>query len=255
MLPLPLPPTYVQVMQYMGGKERSAKHIAGYLESLRAPGQLYVEPFVGSASVISRMGTHGRRIGSDANGALITLLSSVSKGWEPPDYLTREEWERLRDKKDMDDPLTAFAGFGLSFGGKWFAGYAKPVPGKLCSKDGVSYSKTSLLKKCSRCRDVLWVHADYRNIDVNGALIYCDPPYAGTEAYAATSAWDPNAFWTWAEEQSRHNTVVVSEYAAPEGWSVVWERARRSNHNGLDSNSGGSVRRDSERIYRWCGPF
>jgi DNA adenine methylase len=206
-------------MRYMGGKSRLAKRLAEYLESRREPGQLYWEPFVGGASVIARMGDHGPRVGGDANEALIALYRAMQNGWEPPESLGEEEYQRLKEAKDPANPLTAFAGFGCSFGGAWFHAYARGG-----SQNYALSTKRSLAKKMDSCADVKWVAAEYDAAPApSGALIYCDPPYRGGEAYRAVGAFDSDRFWTWAAEASMSNTVLVSEYGAPAGWSVALE--------------------------------
>ena len=42
-------------MRYLGGKARMAKDIVSVLNEYRKPNQLFVEPFVGAANIISRM--------------------------------------------------------------------------------------------------------------------------------------------------------------------------------------------------------
>ena len=56
----------------------------------------------------------------------------------------------------------------------------------------------------------------------NGAVVYCDPPYANTTKYV-TGEFNSKEFWAWADEVSRTNPVYVSEYTAPDlaGWKSV----------------------------------
>ena len=62
---------------------------------------------------------------------------------------------------------------------------------------------------------------DYRRLcdRVSGAVIYCDPPYAGTTSYC--HSFDSQAFWRYVNELSKTNIVLVSESTAPEGWMPV----------------------------------
>ncbi len=110
-------------MRYLGGKARIGKQLVAYLESVRKPGQAWVEPFCGGLWVTYL--ASGTRLASDANKALITLYSHMQKGWVPPEVLSEDRYQEIKAKKDDADPLTAFAGFGCSFGGKWFGGYAR----------------------------------------------------------------------------------------------------------------------------------
>jgi DNA adenine methylase len=62
-------------MQYMGSKNRIAKHLLSVMLPYRKPGQWWVEPFVGGGNMIDKVG--GRRIGGDVNIYLIELLRAV----------------------------------------------------------------------------------------------------------------------------------------------------------------------------------
>jgi 16S rRNA G966 N2-methylase RsmD len=70
---------------------------------------------------------------------------------------------------------------------------------------------------------------DYRNYEYReGDIVYCDPPYAGTEGYGCE--FDHDAFWEWA--RTRTYPVYVSEYQAPDDFIPVWEKKKRSLLNG-----------------------
>ena len=59
----------------------------------------------------------------------------------------------------------------------------------------------------------------------NGAVIYCDPPYAGTAKYKE-GAFNHAAFWDWCRTQN--NPIFVSEYNAPDDFKIVAEFKHRS---------------------------
>jgi DNA adenine methylase len=103
-------------MQYLGGKSRIAKEIAQVV----APQGFWWEPFCGGLSVSVQLAKFGPGLVSDANPALISLYTSVARGWLPPEALSLEEWREARRLPDSD-PRKAFAGFGCSFGGRYFA--------------------------------------------------------------------------------------------------------------------------------------
>src|SRR3990167_437685 len=111
-------------MRMMGGKSRIAKHILPIM--LDGHEGTWIEPFVGSASVIQHVPPTFPRIGADLNYYLIALHMSLQDGWTPPTTLTNEEWRDIRDNKIAFHPaLVAFAGFGCSYGGRFFEGYAR----------------------------------------------------------------------------------------------------------------------------------
>lgn len=205
-------------MQYMGGKSRIAKRIAPFLIADGIRCHTYLEPFIGGGSVFAEVSPYFETaIASDANRDLILLWQALAEGWQPPSTLTHEEWAELRDA----DPsaLRSFAGFGCSFGGKWFAGYAR---GKYNYADTAA---RGLLRKISRMNTFSEFH--HTPYDAwspgEGTLVYCDPPYANTTTYGAVDSFDSERFWkvaeSWAESGA---TVFVSEYAAPAPWREMW---------------------------------
>lgn len=160
------------------------------------------------------------RYASDANEALITMWKAAQDGFEFPDYVSLDEYSMYKHVKDPSDPMTAFVGFGCSFGGKWFDGYARSSD-KNCY---ASVTKRSIAKKVVKLQGVKFKHQSYTNINVTNCLIYCDPPYANTKQYSAVSKFDNNLFWqTMREWVAKGNVVVVSEYNAPDDFVCVKE--------------------------------
>ena len=204
-------------MQYFGGKAKVAKYIVPYLESVRKDNQPFVEPFVGGANIISKMS--GERYAYDFNEYLIALYREVQAGYELPDTITEEEYKYIKNHKDEDKALTGFVGFGCSFAGKWFGGYARN-----CSKQNYCKgSKNSLLRKMQTMNDVVFEWSDYKILMLNKALIYCDPPYDGTTKYTGTPDFDSKLFWDVMRKWSENNDVYISEYVAPDDFVCVLE--------------------------------
>lgn len=201
-------------MRYLGGKSRTYKEICAFLESVRQPNQPFVEPFCGGCWVTQ--GMSGARYASDANEALITLYKALQSGWVPPSDVSQEAYDAYKSKQDLSDPMTAFVGFGCSFGGKWFGGLARSG-----ERNYAANAKNSLMKQLPKIQSVRFKHQPYGNINVSGCLIYCDPPYANTTGYGAVGQFDSEQFWQTMREWSKNNTVVVSEYTAPEDFVCV----------------------------------
>lgn len=204
-------------MRYMGGKAKIAKALGEYLRA-RLEGRYFVEPFCGALNVTAQM--TGARLANDMNPYLFTLYSSLQAGWVPPDYLSEEEYASLKNTKDSSNPLTAFAGFGCSFAGRWFGAYARDSKrSNYCLS-----AKNSLLKKFDRCSDVTFSCVSYKQLSpTDQCLVYCDPPYADTTGYDAVGGFDNTAFWQWVRElASKGVTVLVSEYKAPADFTSVW---------------------------------
>jgi DNA adenine methylase len=215
-------------VQYLGGKARTARLLAAYLRS-RLEGRYFVEPFCGALSVTAEMS--GRRVASDASPYLFTLYSALRRGWVPPSEVSREEYERVRLAPDVTDPLTAFIGYGCSWGGKWWGGFGKN-PAHWAPRS--SNARSSMLRKFARCSEVVFAHRDYRALSPDSRhLVYCDPPYAGTTGYDAVGTFDSTAFWATVREWSARGTLVlVSEYTAPADFRCVWEIQTRTDLHG-----------------------
>lgn len=204
-------------MHYMGGKARIAKRLASLLESRRLPGQPYIEPFVGAANVIQYMGDHGSRHGYDVQEDLILLLQAVAEGsMVYPETVSEEEYKAA--KVAPPSALRGLIGFGCSFGGKWFGGYARGEPRNYAGESG-----RSLRKKAVGLQGVQWGLRSYTGLSPNGSLLYCDPPYDGTTGFKGCAPFDSGAFWNqvrlW---EAAGNAVYVSEYQAPPDFECVW---------------------------------
>lgn len=202
-------------MHYLGGKYRVADKIAALISTYTP--EIYVEPFCGSAWVADKVDAR-RVILADACWPLISLYRSLKGGWVPPSEVTEAEYEHLRRLRDPADPLTAFAGFGCSFSGRYFEGYARSG-----TRNYAMNAKNSLLRKRSLWLRAELVVADYRALRPRGAVIYCDPPYDGTKGFSGTARWESILFWEVVRRWSKENTVLVSEYSAPPDFQCVLE--------------------------------
>lgn len=211
-------------MKYQGGKTRIAKAIADIVTA--TPGHTYVEPFLGSAATFHLAACkYDRAIGTDAQADIALMWRAAIEGWQPPETLSRDEYAALRHAEPS--PLRAFAGHGCSFAGKFFGGYA--VEG---DRNFAAQARRSILKRATAMRHAEVAQLDYRDIGQiagPGVVIYCDPPYANTLAYAGAGAFDSDKFWRtmdhWVEQGA---TVFVSEYAAPDHWRSVWHVERHT---------------------------
>jgi DNA adenine methylase len=220
-------------MQYLGGKSKIRKQISCFLESVRF-GKEYFEPFVGGAWVLQEMS--GYRIASDSNEALIAMYVALQDGWLPPENVSEELYAEYKAKQDCADPLTAFIGIGCSFGGKWFAGYAR--------QKGYNFAaggRRALQKQLPLLSGVHFFAQDYRDWHPSNNLIYCDPPYKNTTGYK--DKFDHEYFWETMREWSKKNTVVISEYQAPQDFACVLEIPTKSTLRNAENKPIQSVER------------
>lgn len=225
-------------MKYLGGKARIAKRICELLPA----GESVWEPFVGGFNMTPHLlKKYNRVVSSDVHGAVASLGLAVSEGWQPPLEVSEAEYKAAKSLPDTD-PLKGFVGFGCSFSGKYFGGYAR-------DKTGFNYAKaaSNSLQPLRGTSDRWKVqHLSFLNVEplaeIAPSVIYCDPPYEGTTKYA-TDAFDHAKFWQlctqWAALGSR---VFVSEYSKPPvPHFLVWE------HTGKQSMPGRKER--TERLF------
>lgn len=218
-------------MNYLGGKHRQGKIIAWHILQVLGVDGTYIEPFVGACGVAHRIAadaTSGTKlIFSDIHEPLITFWKAVMNGWQPPDVVSEDLYTRIKAKRDPKDPLTAYVGFGMSFGGKYFGGYARNVAGTNYAANlqrSTLLKTNSLLKSKSLLKaDVEFRCCDFRNYaTVTDAVIYLDPPYANrTKIGTYVGKFNHDEFWEFAEKISRNNIVFVTEFSAPCGWNVL----------------------------------
>jgi len=212
----------VDLLHYFGGKARVAKYIVEYLNSIRKDDQPYIEPFVGGGWVMSLM--NGNRYAYDKHPYLISMYQQLQNGWKPPENFTESEYNDIKNNKDENPHLTGFVGFGCSFAGKWFGGYARSGDRNYCLN-----AHNSILKKMKNMNSVNFKCKDYSDLKPERALIYCDPPYKGTTQYdKVVGDFDSDKFWDTIRIWSIKNTVIVSEYNAPEDFVEVWSKETKT---------------------------
>lgn len=207
-------------MRYFGGKYRIASWVANKLQPLvdASPQGVYIEPFCGSCNVASRVRAN-RMYLADKHPDLIALWVYVQRGGTLPENVSEEQYTASRH---LPSPhwLRGFAGFGCSFGGKFYGGYAR----QNSARNYALNAKNSLMKKISTLNTAMFGCCDYTQILVpDGAVVYCDPPYSNTTGYSC-GTFDTETFWTWVRSVSKKAKVVVSEYAAPSDMVVLGEK-------------------------------
>lgn len=231
-------------MQYNGGKNYTIKrHGMGdfWRDYLAAhPVKRFVDVCCGSgavASFVASIRPNIKIVCNDIHPAAVAVLRGAAReGWDPPLTLTEEEYGVLRDasRRGEVSPLIGFAGFGVSFGGKFFGGYSRPRPAQSNPPGAAAFALRKDAKNLA--------HADFFNLDyadlpdavgvLPGDVWYIDPPYAGTTGYAGTPKFDHAKFWRWATALAQVVPVLVSEFAAPSDWSPVWSVTRKLESRG-----------------------
>ena len=174
-----------------------------------------------------------KKIGSDNQEFLIALLQNLDKLDELPEFVTKEHYSEVRDcynqgGRTFEPWYIGAVGFLASYNGRFFdGGYA----GIVKSKDGpmrnyYDEAKRNLQASATKLVDVKFLHGDYRYAPrIEGAVIYCDPPYKGTKQYNSSRDFNHDDFWEWVRQTSKTNKVIVSEQSAPEDMRCIWEQS------------------------------
>lgn len=214
-------------MKYMGSKNRLMKYLAPLMAPHIARASAYVEPFVGGGNAMSAI-AHPHRIGADINEYVVCLLDAVASGWRPPEVVTEEEYYSAKISQELT-PRTAFIGFVCSYGGRWFGGYARGTKPDGTPRNYAAEGGRNLLRQAPTLRGVTFIHASYDQLEIPPrSVIYCDPPYAGTQEYR-DGGFDYEKFWAWTRLKRREgHTVFVSETVAPPDALCLWQKTRTS---------------------------
>lgn len=237
-------------MRYMGGKAMIARHIVSAILADTAERGTWFEPFVGGGNVLERAAPYfSQSIAMDAHEDLMLMWLAVNAGWEPPPFVSREKYQKLRHAEPS--ALRGFAGFGASFGGKWFNGYAvSKIDKKHPVAEGCRAAHKTVIRqgRVFRQNGVSFTHGNFGSWTPDpGSVVYCDPPYQGTTGYS-TGEFDHGAYYktltAWANSGCH---VYASEYAIPAEVSHtrIWSRERKATLKGSDNRK--SV---TENLYR-----
>lgn len=207
-------------MQYMGGKSRISKQISEILNAA-IKDRVFVSLFCGSCAIESKVQTDVKIL-NDKHPYLIAMWQALQNGWMPPDVVTKEEYYRVKANMDENPALTGFIGFGCSFGGKWWGGYAKDKRGD----DYCGQAKRGLLKDLSGVVNATFTCLDYKDVEIpDGAVVYCDPPYVNTTGYTV-GQFDTNEFWDYMRQLSKRFDVYISEESAPDDFECIWSKEK-----------------------------
>ncbi len=224
-------------MRYFGGKAKIAKPLAAFLNQQLKPGQPFVDLFCGSCNVISLIDPARQRIANDIHRELIALHKYVQNGGELPDVVSEKEYAQLKADRGgvlYPDWLKGFAGFGCSFAGRWFEGYARGG-----EQDYAGAAKRGLTKKHKNLSGVEFLNTDYRDVPLpEKSLIYCDIPYKSSVKKYKDGWFNHDEFYKWVENiVVDGGTVFVSEYeeSVPDTWEVVW---RHNSRRGVRDKNG-----------------
>jgi hypothetical protein len=220
------------------------------------------EPFCGGGAVTLALSRVGFKVhASDSHEDLILMWQAAMRGESEP-FADVSEAEHATIRFAAPSARRGFVGFGASFGGVWFGGFARHSPGKgvgySCDSPRMANGKFHAWHESHRSlqrlrgRSVEFTHAQYTTAPDN-SLVYADPPYVGTAPYKGAPDFDHAAFWQWVRE--RKGPTFVSELTAPDGMQIVWRKAHKSQmtSNSPTSRATSGIVHREERLYYCAG--
>jgi DNA adenine methylase len=216
----------------MGGKYFLGKEISRIMKERVHPDEVdgYLEPFCGALSILTNMNDTYDCFASDYHPDLIELWKSVQNNtFVAPQTMTEDLYNEIKGY-DSPNALKAFVGFGCSFGGKFFSGYADKY--KNTKKENYLKEITnSIRKKKDKLHNIHFECCSYDEWSPSNMLIYCDPPYRETNfpiKYRTDTKhyddFDNEHFWDVMREWSKDNQVFVSETSAPADFVPIWTK-------------------------------
>lgn len=225
-------------MKYMGSKSRLKKELIPIIQSyINQDTTYYIEPFVGGANIIDSV-NFNRKIGYDKHEQLIELLNAIKNGYSPPEKITVDHYNEVKDSyKNKDNKYENYyygtIGFLGAFRGLFFdsQGCADYISQGRVRNNYVE-SRKNILKQYEDFQNVEFVCADYKEIKIpDNSIVYCDPPYQNTsqKGYADKDTFDYTYFWDWVRELSKRCVVLISEYNAPDDFDCIWKKEVSTN--------------------------
>jgi site-specific DNA-adenine methylase len=151
------------------------------------------------------------------------------------DYLY---YKNLKDT-DSNDPMIAYWGHGMCFGGRWFNtlvrnGREHRKGGRLegidCEFSALSNAlevNRSVIRDqeaLSKIRNLELMVSDYQELQIpKGSFVYLDSPYAPFNAREDYfhKIWDNNKYWDWVREVSTRFPTTITNTSYPPDFEVL----------------------------------
>ena len=213
----------------MGGKFRIRKPITKIInQCIDITGaNTYYEPFIGGLNITPLVQCENV-IANDLDYEVIALYQAVQDGQELPEHISRDEYMKVKRNRWIY-PLW-YRGFvgSIAFGGNRWAGYANNHSSRPNLDQTEMFRRLVKIAVTACNYTTNFITGSYDVIQVNNAVIYCDPPYKDTKQYKNVAPFNHDTFYAWCHEQVNefNNTILLSEYNPPEGFKVVWSKEK-----------------------------
>jgi len=182
--------------------------------------ETYFEPFCGMLGVGRHM-NFDTIILNDIHKDLMLLLKDLYYKTFVFPTVDEDRYERL--KKSAPSPQRGYAGFLLSYGGKWFGGFSSKYGERDFHKEAEIGCKK--LQADLQDKTICFENKSFEEFEPYHMCVYADPPYENTTGYGVR--FDHNKFWNIMRRWSVTNDVYISSYDAPNDFECVWEKPKR----------------------------
>ena len=233
-------------LPYQGSKKKVAKKIVEIIKQNFGADKVVYDVFGGGGAITAECLKTGLDVKYNDHCSFITAafqkVISSDREWLKTLIISREEFLKIRAKqeKTLDDELKLLVN---SFGnnrqdylyGKAHADVKYNLAVEIIAKHNVfsGYKQTDtyrnaarpfdvgkpvkhqVLQQLERLQQLEVTNNDYRAFtDVEGAIIYLDPPYENSDVdgYSDSKQFNHAEFYDWAAEMARENIVLLSSY-------------------------------------------
>ena len=205
-------------MKYVGGKHTISKQLTDFIKSQVNPSEYeFYDLFCGSCGIVKNMQEFKKVIANDIEEDLYLF-------WKDDfafDFLPNEIEYKLCKHDPNPSQKRCFYRFFMSYGGKSWGGFLQ----RHCiykDRDFFQEFKNSYNKIKPMLKNVEFHNKSYMGFDMEGAVIYCDPPYANTQGY--DSFFNHIEFWERMRYLSQKNIVFISCEEHPPDFFVIWKK-------------------------------
>ncbi len=188
----------------------------------------------------------GKRLANDINTFLIKMWEELLYGDWKPDYISKEQYYHIKNNRsEYQEYIVGWAGFNLSYSGKFFGGFAGITKTKINTiRDYQKEAINNVTKQTENLKGVILSNVEYYNLQIpKNSIIYCDPPYENTEGYQIK--FDHLKFWNWCRQMKNIGHVVfISEYSAPSDFTEIWSKEFSSSLSANGKSGGNKIRKE-----------
>ena len=230
-------------MKYLGGKYIIGKRLAPLIKGYIKQEHTYVEPMVGGCGMLTHMlDIDNSIIANDIDEEVIALWQDLQNGRSDfPTSLTREQYYDVKNNS-TDPALRAFVGYGCSFSGKKWGGFASNkrgydhIGGEITSSNKLKekfrnyakemYDSSQDKARLFKGKTLTLTSGSYVDMVLpDKCVIYCDPPYINTTR-TNKYRFDHQQFYDWVlKRASLGDIILISEYECPIG-TLIFEHKK-----------------------------